>query len=107
MLPSIFNLGWSSVQLANMSLVNTITRSSRKRETLNSNRNGLTSVANMIILLSALFLFEFVDDQVMQFRILGFIAVGIGLGASLFYMIIIREVPLRNQASSYDKAYKK
>jgi len=89
-----------------MSLINTITRSSRKRELLNNNRNGFTSVANIIILFSALILFEVIDDQVTQFRILGFIAVGVGFGASLFYMITIREIPLRNLASTLNKAYK-
>lgn len=63
-LPALFNIGWASVQISNMSIVNTITKSNRMRDKLSNNRNGFTSTANITVLGLALILFLAVADRI-------------------------------------------
>jgi Na+/melibiose symporter-like transporter len=61
-LPAIFNIGWASVQISNMSFVNSITFSTQRRDRLISLRNGFTFVANLVVLTIALVLFATMKD---------------------------------------------
>jgi Na+/melibiose symporter-like transporter len=63
-LASIFNIGWASTQIANMSVVNTLTFSTQKRDQLVASRNTFTFVANIFVLLSALLLFIVLDSKI-------------------------------------------
>jgi Na+/melibiose symporter-like transporter len=63
-LASIFNVGWASTQIANMSVVNTLTFSTQKRDQLVASRNTFTFVANIFVLLSALLLFIVLDSKI-------------------------------------------
>jgi Na+/melibiose symporter-like transporter len=54
----LFNVGWSSVQVANMSVVNSITYSTQKRDTLVASRNTFTNIANIAFLVTSLILFK-------------------------------------------------
>lgn len=63
-LPALFNIGWASVQISNMSIVNTISKSNRMRDKLSNNRNGFTSTANITVLGLATILFLEVDDRI-------------------------------------------
>ncbi len=56
-LASVFNIGWASVQIANMSVVNSITFSAQKRDKLVASRNTFTFIANIGVLLLSLLLF--------------------------------------------------
>lgn len=85
-LPALFNVGWASVQIANMSIVNNLTRSNRVRDKLSNNRNGFTSTANIVVLSLALVLFVALSDGIEQFRVLCIICVTTGLVTSSFYM---------------------
>lgn len=64
-LPAMFNLGWASVQVAHMSIVNQLSQSNRRRDQLANARNGLTSAAFIIVLLTALLVFVTVDDAIL------------------------------------------
>ena len=55
---SAFNIGWAAVQVAHMSLVPSLTLSRKTRDKLNNQRNTFTYVANLFVLVFALFLFE-------------------------------------------------
>jgi len=55
--PAVFNIGWASVQIANMSLVNSLSYSTQRRDKLVSSRNTFTFIANISVLLVALILF--------------------------------------------------
>ena len=61
-MPGIFNIGWASVQISNMSIVNEITRYDQRRDLLINSRNGFTSAANFFILSGALIMFNYVDN---------------------------------------------
>ena len=77
------------------------------RDRLANNRNGFFAVANVFVLALALLVFWAVPNSIDQFRILCITCLSVGLAASLFYMIQIREVSLEMQALDCDKAYKK
>ena len=62
-LPALFNIGWASVQISNMSIVNSISKSNRMRDKLSNNRNGFTSSANIVVLGLATLLFLEVEDR--------------------------------------------
>ena len=95
----LFNVGWSSVQVANMSVVNSITYSTQKRDTLVASRNTFTNIANIAFLVTSLILFkiENITSEV-QFRILASIVVAVGLVSSIFYMIVLKEPYLSKEA---------
>jgi len=90
-IPAIFNVGWASTQIAHMVIVNDLSASNRRRDNLVNNRNGFTYAANILILVSALILFELLDNPVVQFRILCLITVGVGTCTSLFYIFVTKE----------------
>jgi Na+/melibiose symporter-like transporter len=81
-----------------MSVINTLTFSSKKRDQLIASRNTFTYVANVSVLLAALLLFIFIDNKLMQFRILAMIIVVIGAITTSFYIITIREPYLVKEA---------
>jgi Na+/melibiose symporter-like transporter len=62
-LPAVFNVGWAFVQISNMALVNSITYSTQRRDSLISLRNGFTYVANLSVLTIALALFALIKQQ--------------------------------------------
>jgi Na+/melibiose symporter-like transporter len=104
-LPAIFNVGWASVQISTMAVVNSITHSTARRDRLISLRNGFTFVANFVVLTMALVIFALITDQVLQFRILAILILAIGGVSSLFYIFVIREVRLTNEATRIQKEY--
>ena len=63
-LPALFNIGWASVQISNMSIVNQLSRSNRKRDLLVNNRNGFTSAASVFVLSLCSILFSTVPDAI-------------------------------------------
>jgi hypothetical protein len=73
-------------------------------------------VANFTVLSVALIIFavmpqkvgESVEDaQILQFRVLDVIIIGIGFFSTTFYVMFIREVPLSKAAKELDQEYKK
>ena len=69
-------------------------------------RNGFTSAANILVLTSSLILFLVLDDDIVQFRILGLICLGVGSCTSLFYMCTIKEVTMEKKALIMERKYK-
>ena len=64
-MPALFNVGWASVQLSHMAIVNDLSASNRRRDLLVNNRNGFTYAANILVLLIALALFQLLNDEVL------------------------------------------
>ena len=64
-MPALFNVGWASVQLSHMDIVNDLSASNRRRDLLVNNRNGFTYAANILVLLIALALFQLLNDEVL------------------------------------------
>ena len=96
--PAIFNVGWASVQISHLAIVNQLSFSQRKRDKMVVNRNGFTYAANIFILSMALILFFVVDSQVTQFRVLGLLAVGVGSTTTIFYVMVVPEKKLEKIA---------
>ena len=89
--PAIFNIGWASVQISHMAIVNQLSYSQRKRDQMAVNRNGFTYAANIFVLSLALVLFVTISSPVTQFRIMGIVCVCLGALTTLFYVSTIKE----------------
>ena len=59
--PSLFNVGWASLQIAHMSLVPSLSSSRIRRDKLNGMRNTFTYVANFVVLGMAFILFIVIE----------------------------------------------
>ena len=55
---SICNIGWASVQISTMTIVNELTFDQNKRDVMINSRNGFTYTANIFILALAFILFS-------------------------------------------------
>lgn len=62
--PAIFNVGWASVQISHMAIVNDLSYSQRKRDKMVVLRNGFTYAANIFVLSLALVLFVTITSQI-------------------------------------------
>lgn len=97
-LPAVLNVGWAFVQISNMSVVNSMTASTQRRDKLISLRNGFSFIANVLVLLAALIVFATVSDQILQFRILCLMLGGLGFLTSAFYILTLKEPYLVREA---------
>jgi len=59
--PSLFNVGWASLQISHMSLVPSLSSSRIRRDKLNGLRNTFTYVANFVVLCMAFILFIVIE----------------------------------------------
>ena len=59
---SVYNVGWAGCQISHMSVVNSITYSTQRRDRLISLRNAFTFIANIFVLGTALLLFALLDN---------------------------------------------
>ena len=105
-LPALFNIGWAAVQIANMSIVNSLTYSTQKRDRLVSSRNTFTFIANISVLSLALIIFQIISDGIWQYRVLAIIVVSVGTLTSLFYISTIKEPYLVSEAKRLQKEFK-
>ena len=96
--PMIFNVGWASVQVSHMAVVNSLTYDQGKRDVMINMRNGFTYAANIAMLSFSLVLFVFEKHSLMQFRVLGIACVLMGIISTSFYICFIREEQLSSEA---------
>ncbi|KAL4479870.1 hypothetical protein ABPG74_020386 [Tetrahymena malaccensis] len=92
--PSMFNFAWAFGYISHISLVPSMTCSRVNRDTLNTRRNTFTFIANMLLLLVALLLFQIIDTSEQQFQALGLICAGIGSICTAIFLLTVKEVPL-------------
>ena len=104
--PAVFNIGWASVQIANMSIVNSLTYSTQRRDQLVASRNTFTFIANIAVLTMALVIFAIVSDGVWQYRILAIVIVSVGICSSIFYLATLKEPYLVGEAKRLQKEFK-
>ena len=64
------------------------------QDKLNNLRNTFTFVSNFAVLGMGLLIFSLMSDPALEYAIISYIVVTIGIFASLFFMYQIREVPL-------------
>lgn len=111
---SLFNIGWASVQIANMSVVNSLTYSTQNRDILVASRNTFTYIANITVLITSLILFSIQgtdkDNRTLSsksvFLILGSIICGLGILTSLVYITTLKEPYLSKEAKRLQKEFK-
>jgi Na+/melibiose symporter-like transporter len=106
-LPAVFNVGWASVQIAHMSVVNQLSYSQRRRDRMVNNRNGFTYVANICVLSVSLVLFIVFANGATSFTILCLMCISVGSLSSLFYTLNIKEPSLTKKALEMEAAYRK
>ena len=61
-MPALFNIGWASVQIAHLAIVNSLTYGQRRRDKLINYRNGFTYIANVMVLSFATLAFLFISS---------------------------------------------
>lgn len=105
--PAIFNVGWASVQIAHLAIVNQLSYSQRKRDQMVVWRNGFTYMANIFVLALSMALFLIVPNNVLQFQILALTCVGLGSVTTIFYIIKVKEPTLAKEAIEREANYQK
>ena len=105
--PAIFNVGWASVQISHMAIVNALSFSQRKRDQMVIRRNAFTYAANIFALGFSLILFFFVKNSGIQFRVLSLTCIGLGACTSFFYMCNVIEPTLSQKALIGEENYQK
>jgi len=101
----LFNVGWAFVQIANMSIVNQLTYSNRRRDRLTNNRNGFTYGSYIYCLAFSMIFFSVVDNEVDQFRYLCLVITVLGICSTIFYIVKIQEPFLSSEAKRLEAAY--
>lgn len=86
-LPAIFNVGWASVQIAHMSIVNQLSYSQRRRDRMVNNRNSFTYVANICVLATSLILFIVITNSATCFTVLCLGSLSVGGITTIFYVV--------------------
>lgn len=99
--PGLFNIGWAALQISHMSLVPSLTCSRKRRvffliikDKLNNLRNTFTFISNFVVLGMGVLIFKFMSDRLWEYRIISFVVAGLGLAASLFFLVKVKEIPL-------------
>ena len=105
MWPIIFNIGWASVQVSHMAVVNSLTFDQEKRDQMINSRNGFTYAANIAMLSFSVVLFIFEKHSLMQFRVLSITCVFLGIFSTFFYACFIREEKLSSEALYKERIY--
>ena len=105
MWPVIFNIGWASVQVSHMAVVNSLTFDQEKRDQMINSRNGFTYAANIAMLSFSVVLFIFEKHSLMQFRVLSITCVLLGIFTTFFYACFIREEKLSSEALYKERIY--
>lgn len=105
--PMVFNVGWASVQVSHMSVVNSLTYDAVKRDKMINSRNGFTYAANIAMLSFSMVLFIFEKHSLMQFRVLSITCVLLGCVSTLFYVTFVSEKRLEAEASYKEAKFQK
>ena len=96
LLSATYGVGWASCQVTHMAIVNQLTQSSRRRDRLGNNRNGMTSAGFIFTLSAALIIFLSFDSQIQQYRYLSYLVLICGSVCTLIYLCTIKEVEMEN-----------
>ncbi|KRX01868.1 Major facilitator superfamily domain, general substrate transporter [Pseudocohnilembus persalinus] len=105
-LPGLFNVGWASVQISNMSLVPSLTCCTSRRDILNSRRNTMTFVANIAVFIICLIFTITFEEAKDTFEALAIVIVILGLLLTAFFLFTVKEVPLCRAATEQAKFLK-
>ena len=104
---ALTNIGWAMCQVSHMSLVPSISLSRTRRDMLNNLRSNFTFIANLSVLVLAAIFFKVFHDNKVEFQILTYTTVTIGMMASLFFIYHIRERPLTIACRKLAKQYRR
>jgi Na+/melibiose symporter-like transporter len=96
----INNLGFASMQISHMSVVNQLTSSVTEKDRLINYRNAFTSFSTLFVLGASFIFSELASDGIQMYRYLSSLIILIGLSCNLLYIMTIDEVTLTNQAKT-------
>jgi len=100
-LPSLFNIGWASVQVSHMAILPSISINKKNKDNMVRLRTGFTFISQLLCLFLSFLIFYFIKDKYLQYSILSLICIGVGLISSLIFIIFCQEVKLSKNISSY------
>ena len=81
--------------------------SSPMQDRLNNLRNSFTFVANLLVLALGLTAFTLMNNQLQEYRFISCTIVGIGLLASLFFLLALKEKPLVQECQKKKSQFRK
>ena len=97
-LTMFFNTGWAAIQLAHLSMINSITQDLERRAMIINYRDGCTYAGNIFALVLTLILFENISNDRLQFGIMVKIASVIGITSTIIFILGIKEIRLTKEA---------
>lgn len=101
LLPSLFNIGWASVQVSHMALLPGITLNKKNRDYMVRLRTAFTFISQLVCLSLSLLIFYYVQDKFLQYSVLTISCVVIGIIASIIFMIYCPETALNKNLTKY------
>ena len=85
----VYNIGWAALQISHMSLVPSLTCSRKRRDKLNNLRNSFTFAGNLTVLAMGLVIFSIMNNKLLEYKIIAYAALAVGIAASIFFIIRI------------------
>ena len=94
----MYNIGWAALQISHMSLVPSLTCSRKRRDRLNNLRNSFTFAGNLVVLAVGLMIFTIMKNKFLEYKIIAYVALALGVLTSLYFIIRINEKNLTEVA---------
>jgi Na+/melibiose symporter-like transporter len=99
--PSVFNIGWASVQVSHMSLLPSLSLNKKKRDLMTRIRTAFTFISQTATLCLSFFFFWLIKDKIIQYQVLALSCTAIGLVASITFLILCKEHVLSRNIPVY------
>ena len=100
-LPSLFNIGWASVQVAHMSLLPQISANKKNKDRMVRIRTGFTFISQFLSLMISLIVFLNIKDKVVQYQYLSLLCVILGIITTIVFLFNCKEVILSKNIDKY------
>lgn len=100
-LPSLFNIGWASVQVSHMSLLPSISINRKNKDLMVRLRTAFTFFAQLSSLFLSFIVFYFIRDKYLQYSVLSLSCVLIGMLTSILFLVGCNELELSKNIPTY------
>jgi Na+/melibiose symporter-like transporter len=105
-LPSLMNIGQGAIQLAHMSIVNSMTYDQKRRDYLINYRNSCAYATGIFVPAISYYIFKNVVNNEDQFSLIANISMAFGLISAVSFMLIVNEPNLVKRSKYiYDKYF--
>jgi len=99
--PPIMQMGWAAVQVSHMALLPCISLNRKNKDNMSRIRTGFTFISQLIALGLSFLIFFFINDRLLQYRILSYSVQFIGIIFTVIFLYYCREVPLSKNIENY------